>query len=556
MRVCTAVIVIAVAVASPEARAAEWNDSTLAGHWPLAGDAKDASAAGNHGQVQGITWVADRRAGEAATVAQLDGRDDALVIPNSQALDTKTGDFTLALWVFTDSQSDEESGDLAAKFDTEHRTGWTLSLRSESGVASNQPHWRQLAFGIDQALPPVWTDEGRPGEAILVFALAVFDGSLYAGTCEPGEGQSGRVYRYAGSGNWLDCGAPDRANAVTAMAVHDGDLYVGTGKYRLGGSALPESKNPHIGGRVFRYLGGKDWEDCGRLEGAEAVGGLVGFKGRLYGSPLYPPAGFFRYAGGQRWESLPTPGKRVVSLAAHDGSLWAGSYDAGNAFRFDGGAWTDLGRLGENTQTYAFALYDRRLHVATWPSGKVYYRANDAWSDAGRLGDELEVMGMMVHNGKLYAGTLPDAEVYRQDGPDRWTHVGRLDATPLVRYRRVWTMARYRGRLFCTTLPSGRVHAMSAGPCVTWDHSLSTGWHHVAAVRTREHLELYVDGRRAARSAKLDAAAIDVSNERPLQIGTGTTGPFSGRLSDVRLYRRALLPDEIATLASSRGAQK
>jgi len=42
---------------------------------------------------------------------------------------------------------------------------------------------------------------------------------------------------------------------VTALAVHDSKLYAGTGKYRLAGSALPESENMHLGGRVYRQPG-------------------------------------------------------------------------------------------------------------------------------------------------------------------------------------------------------------------------------------------------------------------------------------------------------------
>src|SRR5262249_52723684 len=144
-----------------------------------------------------------------------------------------------------------------------------------------------------------WGDRGRPGKAVLAFALAVHAGSLYAGTCEPAKGESGRVYRYANGRRWTDCGGPDRANAVTALAVHQGKLYAGTGKYRLAGSRLKESENDEPGGRVFRHEGGARWADCGQLPRAEAVGGLVVFRGQLYATSLYRPAGFFRYEGGR-----------------------------------------------------------------------------------------------------------------------------------------------------------------------------------------------------------------------------------------------------------------
>jgi hypothetical protein len=62
-------------------------------------------------------------------------------------------------------------------------------------------------------------------------------------------------------------------------------------------------------------------------------------------------------------------------------------------------------------------------------------------------------------------------------------------------------------------------------------------------------LQLYVDGRRVAQSTA-GAASLDVSNDRPLWIGSGPHDHFRGSLSDVRLYGRALSAEEIAALAA------
>src|SRR5262249_61089974 len=113
-----------------------------------------------------------------------------------------------------------------------------------------------------------------------------------------------------------------------------------------------------------------------------------------------------------------------------------------------------------------------------WPSGKVYgVDGEGPWQDMGRLGSELEVMGMVVHNGQLYAGTLPRGEVYRFGGGRAWTALDQLDATPKVRYRRVWTMAQYRGKLFCATLPFCHIYSLETGPNVTLDHAPLPGGH-------------------------------------------------------------------------------
>src|SRR5262249_46188926 len=138
-------------------------------------------------------------------------------------------------------------------------------------------------------------------KAVYVMAMAVHAGRLFVGTCEPGKGEAGHVYRYEGGTRWADCGSPDRSNAVTSLAAHGGKLYAGTGRYRLAGSSLPESPNTTLGGRLFRYEGDGKWAECGRLPGVEAVGGMAVYRGDLYATSLYRPAGFFRYNGGREW---------------------------------------------------------------------------------------------------------------------------------------------------------------------------------------------------------------------------------------------------------------
>jgi hypothetical protein len=288
---------------------------------------------------------------------------EAVTVPAATLHALDEGDFSVALWLRAEAGP---GGDLVSRYDPGKRRGFHLTLKSNPGVTSNQANWRHLQFGIDDRRDSTWTACGRPGKALFAFALAVHEGALYAGTCEPGKDERGRVYRLDGGDHWIDCGAPDGSNSVTALAVFDGALYAGTGKYRVAGSSLPESENGTPGGKVFRYAGGNQWVECGQLPGTEAVGGLVVHEGTLHASSLYKPAGFFRYEGGTQWTSLPVPSgpdtttneavpKRVVPLTVHEGSVYAGSYDGGHVYRFDGTGWTNCGRLGENTQTYSFA---------------------------------------------------------------------------------------------------------------------------------------------------------------------------------------------------------
>jgi hypothetical protein len=522
----------------------------LVGHWKLNGDPKDQSGNDNHAKNLGVELQAAGPDGKPG--GKFNGRASYLEVPAHRSWNLGKRDFSAAAWVCLDRNPDDLPGDLISQYDPVRRRGFHLTIKSNTGVTFNQANDRNLQFSIDDNRETPWIDCGRPGKAILAFALAVHDGSLYAGTCEPGKGESGRVFRYGGGERWIDCGSPASCNAVTAMAVFDGHLYVGTGKYRLAGSSLQESENPHVGATIFRFDGGKSWIECGKLPNAEAVGGMVVFRGRLYASSLYKPAGFFRYEGHDKWTDCGTPdGKRVEALGIYNGYLYATSYDGGRVFRFDGKAWTDCGQLGdpkENTQTYSIAVHHGRLYVGTWRSGRVYrFEDINRWTDVGRLGQELEVMGMLVHNGRLLAGTLPLAEVYAYDGQTKWARLTQLDHTPEVRYRRAWTMAEHAGRVFCSTLPSGHVYAYRAGAGVSWDSTFPAGWHHVAAVKSNDQLKLFVDGKLVG-NASFNIADYDLDSNAPLRIGFGANDYFDGRLSDVRIYQRALHEAEIGGL--------
>ncbi|MBW3542661.1 MAG: LamG domain-containing protein [Planctomycetes bacterium] len=523
----------------------------LVAHWPLRGNAADASGNALRTVEQGIDFSVAGPDGSPGTAAAFDGLTSSLEVPVARSLNLGTGDFSILTWAHTDVALDDLPGEIISCYDPATRTGFRLGIDSRPGVTSSQANWRNLHFGIDQSRSePEWTDHGRLGNAVLIYSMAVYDDRLFVGTCEAARDQAGRVFAYDGR-EWTDCGAPDRCNAISSLAVHDGRLYAAASKYRLAGSSLPESQNPHTGGNVYRYEAPGHWIHCGSLPEAEAIGGMVVYRGRLYAGSMYAPAGFFRYEGGTNWTPCGTPaGKRVEALTVHNGHIYATGYDEGAVYRFDGEDWTHLGRIAGANQTYGFAVHRGELYVSEWPHARVFrYGGGTEWLPVGRLGEEMETMPLVVYNGKLYAGTLPSAEVYRFDVPETWTKVGRLDFTPDVRYRRVWTMAVYQGRLFAGTLPSGRVHSIEIGRNVTHDRALEPGWRHIAAVRESHRLKLYVDGRLVGTSAQFAPADYDLSNDRPLRIGFGTTDHFKGRLSDLRLYGLALTPAEIREIS-------
>lgn len=513
----------------------------LLGDWRLQGDSQDRSALHLKTINQGVVLKPDQ-------AAVFDGRKAFLEVPHTDPLALGTDEFSISLTVHTSAELDDVLGTLLSKYDRKTRRGFQLSLKNHAGVTSSQSNDRHLQFGIDNGrIDAEWTDHGQLGNAVLIYSMAVHDGNLYAGTCVPGEAAAGRVYRFDQGQKWIDCGAPDMCNAVSSLAVYQGKLYAGTGKYRLKGSSLSESDNPHHGGNVYRYEGDGKWEHCGKLPEVEAINGMVVYRGKLYASSMYKPAAFYRYDGDQKWTSCGVPdGKRVESLAVYNGDLYASGYDEGAVYRFDGTNWSQAGKVGESTQTYGFTVYEGDLYVSEWPHAEVYrYAGKNLWNLAGRLGEEKESMPLAVYNGAMYSGSLPLAEVYRYNGGVDWTNTGRLDLTPDVRYRRVWSMAVFQGRLFAGTLPAGRVHSIEAGKSVTYDTALKPGWRQIVAVKEPKHLKLYVDGKLVATSGEFNSADYDLTNSEPLKIGFGAHDYFNGKMKDVKLYRRALSAEEI-----------
>lgn len=524
----------------------------LVGHWPLQSTTDDHSAGGLKSKATGVTFAND---GPTKTLLQsgvFDGVSSVINVENAGGFNPGKQDFSIAAWVKAADDSDDVPGDLLSQFDFSGRTGFHLGLYTHGGVTNSQSNLRQLHFGIDQArIEPDFTDHGKLGSAVYVFSLCVHNGRLYASTCHAGANESGRVFRFEGNDRWTDLGAPDSANAISAMTVFNGSLHVASSKYRLAGSSLAESENKNNGGKVYRLDDADQWVSCGTLSPeTEAVSSLIEYRGKLYAGSLYKPAGFFRYDGGEVWTACTNPGKRVEAMTVFNGSLYASCYDEGAVFRFDGEQWHDMGRIPNATQTYGFAVHQGSLFVSEWPQAHVFRHIEGTnWQDAGKLGEELEAMPLVVYNGKMYGGSLPLAEVYRYEGKTDWARVGRVDLTPEVRFRRAWSMAVYQGRLFVGALPSGHVLSIEAGRNATWDYSFPSGWHHVAAVRAKNNLQLYVDGKLVSESAALPDQVLDLSSDAKLQIGFGAQDYFKGNLADVRIYQGALTTGDIAEMA-------
>jgi hypothetical protein len=546
----------------------------LVGYWKLTGDAKDHSGTGNHGRNHGV---------DLAT-GTFDGRGSYIEVPDSPSLKFGSGDFSIAAWVYTEQDLDDVLGDVASKFDPALRKGFSLSLNASAAGYNSSGNDKQVSFGIDDGSKPgEWKDCGRPGGVTHNSdALTAFDGSLYAGVCDaPREEDWAHVYRYKGGQEWEDCGrlGKGKTQGVYAMVVHNGALYAAT-------SASHGARPPEMDfGRVYRYRGGKQWEDIGQPGSNHRLNSIATYKGKLYVCGFNigkPPGHCYVYEGGQKWTISGSFDGMPHTMAVHDGKLYA-AYPKGEVFAFDGTSWKGLGNPFGSTeicnQIHSMGVHRGELYAGTWPLGKVAVLRGGKWEDGGHPGDSTEVIGLATYNGTLYAGTIPRAEVFRFGGGTNWISTGRLfdppgfnpvpvgstDAAGIADWSRATSISTFEGKLFASTgtcfrrmveppRPNetrGKVYSISTGASVMLHRDIGSGWKHLAAVRDGGNLKIYAGGELKA-SAPVGSQTFDVSNKEPLTIGFGPVDYFSGKLREIRVYNKAIGAEEIRQLARKR----
>lgn len=553
----------------------------LVGHWKLDGDCRDHSGNGNHG----VNHGANLERGE------FDGIDDFVEVPSSSSLKLGTSDFAICAWVHTEKEINDVVGDVLDLYDPDLRQGITLSISASAGGYQAQGTDRHVHFGIDNAQTSEWVDCGRPNpESNYVSnSLTVYKGKLYAATVGAKDPKDWcHVYRYEGDQKWVDCGrvGDGKTPGVMPLIVHDGDLYAVTCTYDW----TRVRKGDYDPGRVYRYVGGTTWEDCGQPSDNRTLNCIASYKGKLYVGAGPQIWGVYVQEGPNQWKPsklFPMRGPKKCfphTMYCYNGKLFVGFP---SVYAFDGNEWEYAGVPIEPEnilQTHSFTVYQGKLCAGTWPEAKVAaYLGGEKWEDIGRVGEDgTEVNSLVVYNGKLYGGSLPRSEVCRYDGQPLWTSLKRFyspegwvpvsptenggspNGGDLNEWSRLTSLTIYDGKLFASTgnctssiLDSplgdsrGKVFSMEAGKCVSYDDDLGPGWKHLAAIREAGKLKLYIDGKLVGQSEPFENSKYDLSTDKPLRIGFGQTDHFAGRIQDVRLYNKSLTEAEIKEIAAA-----
>ena len=186
------------------------------------------------------------------------------------------------------------------------------------------------------------------------------------------------------------------------------------------------------------------------------------------------------------------------------------------------------------------------------PTRVFVYEGGTTWCDLGQVSDASRVLCMGSYNGHLYVGLdrarEPGKNASSTTVPNGWTAASRMGSTfnPCFRWAGLCTRPRTAGSTVTTAGRSGPASLITL-------KDILGGGIHLAAVRQGSQLRLFVNAQLAASTQAPEARDFNLSNDRPLTIGFGSQGHFSGALADLRWYASVLDAKELADVMAQYG---
>jgi hypothetical protein len=249
-----------------------------------------------------------------------------------------------------------------------------------------------------------WTNVGPIPDHNAVNSLVVWNNQLYAGDYAFG----GWLLRYAGGNKWQRlahlpyCG-------ILSLTVFDNQIYAGS-----------EDCLGQNGSRIYRYNAIQNqWQEVGFLPEMFFVISLVNHQNKLYASGL--GGHVYRYDGGTNWTDLGRVGNGggTYGLVSYQNQLYTGT-ERGCLYRYDSdpdevdkGRWTEVGCLPD--AIYTLAVYKNKLYAGTTLNGHVWRWDNGTWADTGMAGQGCcynTVHSLIEYNGWLWAGKV-DGRIFK-----------------------------------------------------------------------------------------------------------------------------------------------
>jgi hypothetical protein len=251
--------------------------------------------------------------------------------------------------------------------------------------------------------PPEWTLDAVANEGIL--AIEDYDGKIYVGT------RSGNIYVLNGSS--LSLSYNSNSNAITCFCVYNGLLYAGS----------------QYSSQIFVF-DGSSWSTSFSGTGAYHVT-----------DPDYP-----NLVLNHQWWSA------IACLVVYEGSLWAGTDDAGKIYVLSEGSWKMSKITGSSNHLVdALAVYGDRLYAGT--NYRFWVKNLSDW-DWSVVSEGAWYHELCVYEDKLYAGISQSIQSY--DGSS-WSYC--------IYSQAIRGMAVFNGRLFAGENSNGIVREFDG---VTW----------------------------------------------------------------------------------------
>jgi hypothetical protein len=354
----------------PSTKATARGYPRLIAQWKLDGDCRD-SVGSHHGYAKNVSFV-EGRDGRSDGAAFFNGVDASIKVNHDDDIAFGTKEFSISTWINLKQDLTSVIGDILCKYDSKRRKGINLGIAGSSPGYSSVGDAKNVHCGIDNGIVGSWVDCGRPWKSNpLISTLIVYKGQLYTGIADASRPEDAcKMFRYAGGTEWVDCGRLGKdmlTLTVFSVIVHKGQFYAGTGVWDWV-KAIKGIAGPN---HVYCYEGGREWRDCGEFGTGHRVLSLASFKGDLYAGDDNGKC--YRYDGGTKWTfcGQPENENRLNTMMVYQGHLYVGTH--GSMYRYEGDTrWTSIGRKPfGTTQVHTMKVYDSHLYAGTWPFGRV-----------------------------------------------------------------------------------------------------------------------------------------------------------------------------------------
>jgi hypothetical protein len=340
-----------------------------------------------------------------------------------------------------------------------------------------------------------------------VTTMVVWNGYLYAGTFETDKAE---VYRYDGGTTWtkvsqttagtISSGGTSAIDGIGAMAVYNGSIYAGT---REGGKA-----------EIYRYDGGTSWTRVSTTTpgtiitttAVDSIDSMIVFNNSLYaGGRKASTADIYRYTGGTVWTrvvSAINAATAISAMAVWNGKLYFGTEKANAAAVY---RWDDSGITGSTNTVIVsnntagtiksggtsaidriagMTVYNGRLYVSTNEADKAEIYRYDGGDGAVAASPPLWTLVSRGPAGTLVAGgtsAVDGAGILQQYGSDLLAFTdeynGGTSKAEVIKYTTVTDQSYALKFHAASSLLGGEQNGLLNEASITFVASSSSSWY-------------------------------------------------------------------------------